>query len=39
MPHLGITEVVLIYCNIASNDYQHDSRICMYIFPINRLVN
>ena len=26
-PHLKITEVVLIQCNIVSNDYQHDSRV------------
>ena len=25
MPHLEITEVVLVHCNIVSNDYQHDS--------------
>ena len=25
--HLKITEVVLVRCNIANNDYQHDSRI------------
>ena len=27
MPHLETTEVVLIHCNIVSNDYQHDLRI------------
>ena len=26
VPHLEITEVVLVHCNIASNDYQQDSR-------------
>ena len=25
LPHLEITEVVLIHCNIVNNDYQHDS--------------
>ena len=25
--HLGITEVVLVHCNIVSNDYQQDSRV------------
>ena len=24
VPHLDITEVVLVYCNIAKNDYQQD---------------
>ena len=27
MPHLEITEVVLIHCNIVDNDYQQDSRV------------
>ena len=26
MPHLKITEVVLIPCNIVNNDYQQNSR-------------
>ena len=30
-PHLKITEVVLIHCNIANNDYQQDSRV-LYTF-------
>ena len=25
--HLGITEVVLVHCDIVSNDYQQDSRV------------
>ena len=36
VPHLEITEVVLLHCNIASNDYQFDSRA---LCTINRLVN
>ena len=24
VPHLKITEVVLVHCNIANNDYQQD---------------
>ena len=24
VPHLEITEVVLVHCNIINNDYQHD---------------
>ena len=31
MPHLEITEVVLVHCNIVNNDYQQDSRV-LYIF-------
>ena len=27
VPHFEITEVVLIHCNIANNDYQQDSRV------------
>ena len=27
MPHLEITEVVLVHCNLANNDYHQDSRI------------
>ena len=27
VPHLEVTEVVLVHCNIANNDYQQDSRI------------
>ena len=34
-PHLKITEVVLIQCNIVSNDYQHDSRV-LYAFVPNK---
>ena len=26
VPHLEITEVVLVHCNILNNDYQQDSR-------------
>ena len=25
MPHSEITEAVLVYCNVARNDYQRDS--------------
>ena len=27
VPHLEITEVVLVHCNIIDNDYQQDSRV------------
>ena len=38
IPHLETTELVLLYCNIVSNDYQQDSRIYIYLFQINHLV-
>ena len=32
VPHLEITEVVLIHCNIVNNDYQQDSRaLCTFV--------
>ena len=34
VPQLEITEVVLIHCNIAKNDYQQDSRV-LYTFVPN----
>ena len=34
MPHLEITKVVLINCNIFNNDYQKNSRV-LYIFVPN----
>ena len=27
VPHLDITEVVLVHCNIVNNDYQQDSKV------------
>ena len=35
VPHLKITEVVLIYCNIVNNNYKQDSR-DLYIFVSNK---
>ena len=35
VPHLEITEVVLIHCNIVNNDYQQDSKV-LYIFVPNK---
>ena len=35
VPHPEITEVVLVYCNIADNDYQQDSRV-LYTFVPNK---
>ena len=32
VPHLEITEVVLVHCNIVNNDYQQDSRVlCTFV--------
>ena len=33
VPHLEITEVVLVNCNIVNNDYQHDSRVLFTFVP------
>ena len=35
VPHLEITEVVLVHCNMVSNDYQQDSRV-LYTFLPNK---
>ena len=35
VPHLEITEVVLIYCNIVNNDYQQVLRV-LYTFIPNK---
>ena len=35
VPHLEITEVVLVHCNIVNNDYQQDSRV-WYTFVPNK---
>ena len=32
-PHLEITEVVLVHCDIVNNDYQQDSRVLYTFFP------
>ena len=34
VPHLEITEVVLVHCNMVNNDYQYDSRV-LYTFVPN----
>ena len=33
VPHLEITEVVLIHCNIVNNDYQQDLRNLFTFIP------
>ena len=35
VPHLEITEVVLLNCNTVNNDYQQDSRV-LYTFVTNK---
>ena len=32
-PHLEITEVELVHCNIVNNDYPQDSRVLYELFP------
>ena len=32
-PYLEITEVVLIHCNVANNDYQQNSNLLFTIVP------
>ena len=34
-PHLEITEVILVQCNIVNSDYQQDSRV-LYTFVPNK---
>ena len=36
VPHLEITEVVLVHCKIVNNDYQRDSRV-LYTFVPNKM--
>ena len=35
VPHLEITEVILVHCNVVNNDYQQDSRV-LYTFVPNK---
>ena len=35
VPHLEITEVVLVHCDIVNNDYQQDSKV-LYTFVPNK---
>ena len=35
VPHLEITEVALVHCNIVNNGYQQDSRV-LYTFVPNK---
>ena len=36
VPHLEITEEILVYCNFVNNGYQQDSRV-LYTFVPNKL--
>ena len=33
VPHLEITEAVIVHCNIVNNDYQQNSRVLYKFFP------
>ena len=33
IPHLEITEVILVHCNIVNNNYQQDSRLLYTFVP------
>ena len=34
VPHLEITEVILVHCNRANNEYQPNSRVHIQLFEI-----
>ena len=38
VPHLEITEVVLVHYNIVNNDYQQDSRISYTFKQMNKTI-
>ena len=35
VPHLEITEILLVHCNIVNNDYQQDPRVLYTFVPNN----
>ena len=35
VPHLEITEVVLVHCNIVNNDYQQDYYILLFLINLS----
>ena len=39
VPYLEITEVILVHCNIAINNYQQNAKFFIHLFLINGLVN
>ena len=38
VPHLEITEVLLVHCNMVNNDYQQDHEYYIHLVQINLLV-
>ena len=36
VPHLELTELVLVHCDIVNNNYQQNSRV-LYVFFLNKL--
>ena len=39
LPHLEITEIVLVHCNVVNKNCQQGSRYCINLFLINHSVN
>ena len=39
VPHLEITELVLVHCNIVDDDYQQDSRVLYTFVPSKTFVS
>ena len=39
LPHLEITKVVLIHCNVVNNDYQQDTRVFYTFVPTKSFGN
>ena len=39
VPHLEITEVVLVHCHIVNNDYHMIQVSCIQLLPVYNLVN
>ena len=36
VPHLEITDTILVHCKIVNNNYQHNSRVLLYTFIPNK---
>ena len=39
VPHLEITDVVIVHCNVLNSNYQCNSRVLYTFFQISHLVN
>ena len=39
VPHVEITESLLVHCDIFNNDYQRNSRFCIHLLQVNCFVN